>query len=88
MVRKRRKSVSKKVSEAYEQAMLAEGAPVALDLLGFGSDISDLLSGKKRKPAAKRSAKKKVRAKTKLKSAVKRVRAKKKKPAAKSRRKR
>ena len=85
MVRKRRKSVSTKVSKAYEQAMVAEGAPVALDLLGFGSDIKDLLSGKKRKPAKRRV---KTRPKKKLNSASKTVRAKKKKPAAKSRRKR
>lgn len=57
------KRSKKKVSKAYEQAMVAEGAPVALDLLGFGSAIGDLIRGKKAKPAAKK--KRKVRAKTK-----------------------
>jgi hypothetical protein len=62
--RKKRKSKSK-ASEAYQQAMLAEGAPAALDLLGFGSTIGDLIRGKPRKAKKKRRAKKKARAKVK-----------------------
>ena len=73
------KRSKKKVSKAYEQSMGAEGMPVALDLLGFGSTIGDLIRGKKAKPAAKK--KRKVRAKTKT------ARAKKKSPTRKSRRK-
>jgi hypothetical protein len=80
MAVKRSRKTSRKVSAAYQQAMVAEGAPVALDLLGFGSAIGDLIRGKKAKPAAKK--KKKLRAKTKAKTS----RAKKKSPARKSRR--
>jgi hypothetical protein len=79
------KRSKKKVSKAYEQAMVAEGAPVALDLLGFGSAIGDILRGRSRKQAAKPRAKKKSRAKPK--SKAKTVRAKKKTAAGKSRRK-
>jgi len=86
MAVKRSKKTSKKVSKAYEQAMIAEGAPAALDLFGFGSTIGDLIRGKSPKPAAKKRAKKKARAKVKTKS--KTVRAKKKTAAGKSRRKR
>ena len=57
--RSRKKS---KAAEAYEQTMLAEGAPLALDLLGLGSSIGDLIRGKPR-TAKKRRAKKKSRAK-------------------------
>jgi hypothetical protein len=63
--RSRKKAKAKAPSEAYEQAMLAEGAPVALDLLGFGSAIRDIIRGRPRKAAAKRRAKKKLRAKVK-----------------------
>ena len=74
MAVKRGRKIPKKVSKAFEQALAAEGAPVALDLLGFGSTVGDLIRGKSRKAAAKPRAKKKVRAKP---------RAKAKKPAAK-----
>ena len=63
MAVKRRKRKSKSnVSEAYEQTILAEGAPAALDLLGFGSTIGDIIRGGPRK-AKTRRAKKKARAK-------------------------
>jgi len=87
MAVKRSKNTSKKVSKAYEQAMVAEGAPAALDLFGFGSTIGDLIRGKSRKPAAKKRAKKKARAKIKIKAKSKTGRAKKKTAAGKSRRK-
>jgi hypothetical protein len=66
--RGRKKSKTKSAADAYEQTMLAEGAPLALDLLGLGSTISDLVTGKsrkaaKKKPAKKKRAKKKTRAK-------------------------
>jgi hypothetical protein len=62
MAVKRRKKKSK-VAEAYEQSMLAEGAPAALDLLGLGSTIGDIIRGNPRKAAKKkRRAKKKTRA--------------------------
>ncbi len=94
MVAKRSRKTPKKMSEAYEQAMGAEGAPVALDLLGFGSAIGDILRGRSRKAPAKPRAKKKAKIKTKPKPKPKpnpkpkskAVRAKK-KTAAKSRRK-
>ena len=63
--RGKKKTKPKAASEAYEQAMLAEGAPVALDLFGFGSTIGDVIRGRPRKAAAKRRAKKKSRAKVK-----------------------
>ncbi len=84
MAAKRSRKTPKKMSEAYEEAMGAEGAPVALDLLGFGSAIGDILRGRSRKAPAKPRAKKKAKIKPKPKS--KTVRAKK-KTAAKSRRK-
>jgi hypothetical protein len=59
--RSKKKTMPKALSKAYEQAMLAEGAPVTLDLLGFGSTIGDVIRGLPRK-AAKRRAKKKTRA--------------------------
>ena len=72
MAAKRRKKKSK-VAEAYEQSMLAEGMPAALDLLGLGSTIGDIIRGKPRKAAKKkRRTKKKVRAKVKM-SRTKRV---------------
>ena len=61
-VKRSRKSKSKSTADIYEQTMLAEGAPLALDLLGLGSSISDLITGKPRK-AKTRRAKKKARAK-------------------------
>ena len=79
MAVKRSRKTAKKVSAAYQQAMVAEGAPVALDLLGFGSAIGDLIRGKKAKPAAKKKKKPRARSKT--------SRAKKKSPTRKSRRK-
>ena len=69
--RSRKKAKAKAPSEAYEQAMLAEGAPVALDLLGFGSTIPDFIRGQPRKAAAKPRTKKKVRAKVKTSRATK-----------------
>lgn len=64
MAAKRRKNTSKsKASEAYEQAMLAEGAPAALDLLGLGSTIGDIIRGNPRKAAKKKRRTKKARAK-------------------------
>jgi hypothetical protein len=66
--------------------MGAEGMPVALDLLGFGSTISDLIRGKSPKPAEKKRAKK-SRTKLKAKTKSKTVRTKK-KAARKSRRRR
>lgn len=86
MAVKRKKTISKKVSEAYQQAMVAEGAPVALDLLGFGSTIGDLIRGRSPKPAAKPRAAKK-RAPKKVAAKAKTSRVKKKSPARKSRRK-
>jgi hypothetical protein len=77
MAVKRKKKTSKKVSKAYQQSMGAEGMPVALDLLGFGSTIGDLVRGKSPKPAAKKRAKKKSRTKSKAKTKSKTVRAKK-----------
>lgn len=63
MAVKRRKRKSKsKASEAYERAMLAEGAPAAFDLLGLGSTIGDIIRGNPRKAKKKRRAKKKLRA--------------------------
>ena len=77
MAVKRKKKTSKKVSKAYQQSMGAEGMPVALDLLGFGSTIGDLVRGKSPKPAAKKRAKKKSRTKSRAKTKSKTVRAKK-----------
>ena len=66
-VKRGRKKSKSNVSEAYEQAMLAEGAPAVLDLLGIGSTISDIIHGKPRKAAKKkRRAKKKARARVKM----------------------
>jgi hypothetical protein len=60
----RRKSTgTKAAAEAFEQAMLAEGAPVALDLLRLGSSIADLVRGRPRKTTAKRRKPKKSRGK-------------------------
>lgn len=87
MAVRRKKKTAKKVSKAYEQSMGAEGMPVALDLLGFGSTISDLIRGKSPKPAEKKRAKKKSRTKLKAKTKSKTVRTKK-KAARKSRRRR
>lgn len=85
-VKRGRKKSKSNVSEAYEQAMLAEGAPAALDLLGIGSTISDIIHGRPRKAAKKkRRAKKKVRAKVKA-SRAKRVKKAKKKSRRTSRR--
>ena len=65
-VKRAKKKSKSKAAEAYEQTILAEGAPLALDLLGLGSTIGDLIRGKPRKAAKKkRRTKKKVRAKVK-----------------------
>jgi hypothetical protein len=86
-VKRRKKKSTSNVSEAYEQTMLAEGAPAVLDLLGLGSTISDLIHGKPRKAAKKkRRAKKKARAKIKT-SRTKRAKKAKKKSRRTSRRK-
>lgn len=69
MSAKRTGKVPKALSKAYENALAAEGAPVALDLLGFGATIGDLVRGKSRK-AAKPHAKKKARAKPRKKKAA------------------
>ena len=80
-VKRAKKKSKSKAAEAYEQAMLAEGAPAALDLLGLGSMIGDLIRGKPPKPAKKnRRAKKKARAKVKM-SRTKRAKKAKKKSA-------
>ena len=65
MAVKRAKKKSK-AAEAYEQTILAEGAPLALDLLGLGSTIGDLIRGKPRKAKKKRRVKKKARAKVRM----------------------
>jgi len=65
-VKRRKKKSKSNVAEAYEQAMLAEGAPAALDLLGLGSTIGDLIRGKPRKAKKKRRVKKKARAKVRM----------------------
>ena len=62
--RSRKKPKAKKTSDAY-QAMFAEGAPAVLDLLGLGGTIRDAVGGRRRRSAAKPSAKKKTRAKVK-----------------------
>jgi len=62
-VKRSKTSKSKSAADIYEQTMLAEGAPLALDLLGLGSTIGDLVTGKPRKAAKKKRAKKKARAK-------------------------
>jgi hypothetical protein len=61
-VKRVKKKSKSRAAEAYEQAMLAEGAPAALDLLGLGSTIGDVIRGKTRKAKKKRRAKKKTRA--------------------------
>ena len=58
-VKRSKTSKAKSAADIYEQTMLAEGAPLALDLLGLGSTISDLVTGKPRK-AAKKKARAKV----------------------------
>jgi hypothetical protein len=63
--RSTKKSTSKAAADAYEQTILAEGAPAALDLLGLGSTIGDLIRGKPRKPA-KKKRRAKARAKVKM----------------------
>ena len=63
--RGRKKATFEETSDDYEQAMLAEGAPVALDLLGLGSTIDECIASKPRKAAKKRRAKKIARAKAK-----------------------
>ena len=62
-VKRSKTSKSKSTADAYEQAMLAEGAPLALDLLALGPTIADLIAGKPRKAAKKKRAKKKARSK-------------------------
>ncbi len=53
-VKRAKKKSKSKAAEAYEQTILAEGAPLALDLLGLGSTIGDLIRGKPRKAAKKK----------------------------------
>ena len=65
-VKRSRKKTKSKVAEAYGQTILAEGAPAALDLLGIGSTISDIIHGKPPMSAKKRRVKKKARAKVKM----------------------
>ena len=65
-VKRAKKKSKSKAAEAYEQTILAEGAPLALDLLGLGSTIGDLIRGNPRKAKKKRRAKKKARAKVKM----------------------
>jgi hypothetical protein len=78
-VKRAKKKSKSKAAEAYEQTILAEGAPLALDLLGLGSTIGDLIRGKPRK-AKKRRVKKKARVKVKT-SRTKRTKKAKKKSA-------
>jgi hypothetical protein len=60
-VKRAKKKSKSKAAEAYEQTFLAEGAPAALDLLGLGSTIGDIIRGNPRKTAKKkRRAKKKA----------------------------
>jgi len=81
-VKRAKKKSKSKATEAYEQTILAEGAPLALDLLGLGSTIGDLIRGKPRKAAKKkRRTKKKARAKVKMSRAKRAKRIKKKKSA-------
>ena len=56
-VKRSKKKTKSKAAEVYEQTILAEGAPAALDLLGLGSTIRDVIHGKPRKTAKKRRAK-------------------------------
>lgn len=79
-VKRSKKKTKSKAAEVYEQTILAEGAPAALDLLGLGSRIRDVIHGKPRKTAKKRRAKKKARAKVKM-SRTKRAKKAKKKSA-------
>jgi hypothetical protein len=76
--RSKKKSRAKKAPDAYEQAMFAEGAPLALDLLGLGDTIRSVVRGRGRKAAPKRRAKTartKVKAsRTKTKSAAAKTR--------------
>ena len=85
-VKRSKKKTKSKAAEAYEQTILAEGAPAALDLLGLGSTISDVIHGKPRKTAKKRRAKKKARAKVKMSRKVPRAKKAKRKAARKTRR--
>jgi hypothetical protein len=62
-VKRRKKKSKSKAAEAYEQSMLAEGAPAALDLFGLGSTIGDLIRGNPRKAAKKKRRAKKARTK-------------------------
>jgi hypothetical protein len=87
MAAARRKRTAKSET-ASEQSSLVEGAP-ALDLLGFGSTITDLLTGRsgsrkraatsrrkaKRKSPARASAKSKAKSKSKAKTKTKTARA-------------
>ena len=57
-VKRSTKKSKTKVAKAYEEAMAAEGAPVALDLLGFGSTISNIIRGRPAAPAKKTRARK------------------------------
>ena len=59
MPARRTKSKALTVEQAQDQALLAEGAPAALDFLGLSSSIGDLISRSRKKRAASRSAKKK-----------------------------
>jgi hypothetical protein len=69
--RKRKATRAKAAADAYEQTMLAEGAPAALDLLGLGSRIRDLIRGRPRKKsAAERRLKKLARRKPRAKARV------------------
>ena len=63
MAAKRKKSRAKQARDAYEQAMMAEGAPLALDLLGLGDTIRSVVRGRRRKTTTTR---KKTRAKAKM----------------------
>jgi hypothetical protein len=76
MAVRRRKKKTPTAAEAYQQAMAAEGAPAALDLLGFGSTVGDIISGEPRKAATKRrrkTKKTKARKKPRAKAATKRT---------------
>ena len=66
MAIKRRKKTTKRTvaAKAYRQAMLAEGAPTALDIFGLGSPFG-VFGPRRRKATVKRRATKKTRAKIK-----------------------
>ena len=57
MAARRRKKAGSSEMHASDPSMPAEGAPSGIDLLGFGSTIGDLITGRRRKTTKRRTKK-------------------------------